>query len=196
MKRLVQIFLLSLIIFICIYFYKNYLKKETKTKNNVNDETLIIDNNTDQKNQNNLIENLSYNVKFFGNKRYMINAQKSEILNQDNSEIVKMDFVIAEYVDEEKSPITIKSNQATYNSLSYNSRFTNNVKITYLNHLIEAENVYIDFKNNIILIKDNVEYKGPLVSMKSDGIKIDLTTKNMSIFMDKKFENIILESKK
>jgi hypothetical protein len=131
MKRLVQIFLLSLIIFICIYFYKNYLKKETKTKNNVNDETLIIDNNTDQKNQNNLIENLSYNVKFFGNKRYMINAQKSEILNQDNSEIVKMDFVIAEYVDEEKSPITIKSNQATYNSLSYNRRFTNNVKITY-----------------------------------------------------------------
>jgi lipopolysaccharide export system protein LptC len=196
MKRLVQIFLLSLIIFICIYFYKNYLKKETKTKNNVNDETLIIDNNTDQKNQNNLIENLSYNVKFFGNKRYMINAQKSEILNQDNSEIVKMDFVIAEYVDEEKSPITIKSNQATYNSLSYNSRFTNNVKITYLNHLIEAENVYIDFKNNIILIKDNVEYKGPLVSMKSDGIKIDLTTKNISIFMDKKFESITLESKK
>jgi len=196
MKRLVQIFLLSLIIFICIYFYKNYLKKETKTKNNVNDETLIIDNNTDQKNQNNLIENLSYNVKFFGNKRYMINAQKSEILNLDNSEIVKMDFVIAEYVDEEKSPITIKSNQATYNSTNYNSRFTNNVKITYLNHLIEAENVYIDFKNNIILIKDNVEYKGPLVSMKSDGIKIDLTTKNMSIFMDKKFENIILESKK
>ena len=196
MKRLVQIFLLSLIIFICIYFYKNYLKKETKTKNNVNDETLIIDNNTDQKNQNNLIENLSYNVKFFGNKRYMINAQKSEILNLDNSEIVKMDFVIAEYVDEEKSPITIKSNQATYNSTNYNSRFTNNVKITYLNHLIEAENVYIDFKNNIILIKDNVEYKGPLVSMKSDGIKIDLTTKNMSIFMDKKFENITLESKK
>ena len=196
MKRLVQIFLLSLIIFICIYFYKNYLKKETKTKNNVNDETLIIDNNTDQKNQNNLIENLSYNVKFFGNKRYMISAQKSEILNLNNSEIVEMDFVIAEYVDEEKSPITIKSNQATYNSLSYNSRFTNNVKITYLNHLIEAENVYIDFKNNIILIKDNVEYKGSLGSMKSDGIKIDLTTKNMSIFMDKKFENIILESKK
>jgi lipopolysaccharide export system protein LptC len=196
MKRLVQIFLLSLIIFICIYFYKNYLKKETKTKNNVDDEILIIDNNTDQKNQNNLIENLSYNVKFFGNKRYMIRAQKSEILNLDNSEIVKMNFVRAEYVDEEKGLITIVSNQASYNTLSYNSRFKNNVKITYLNHLIEAENVYIDFKNNIILIKDNVEYKGPLVSMKSDGIKIDLTTKNMSIFMDKKFENIILESKK
>ena len=196
MKGLVQIFLLSLIIFICIYFYKNYFKKETKTKNNFDDEILIIDNNTDQKDQNNLIENLSYNVKFFGNKRYMISAQKSEILNLNNSEIVEMDFVIAEYLDEEKSPITIKSNQATYNSLSYNSRFTNNVKITYLNHLIEAENVYIDFKNNIILIKDNVEYKGPLGSMKSDGIKIDLTTKNISIFMDKKFENIILESKK
>ena len=196
MKRLVQIFLLSLIIFICIYFYKNYLKKETKTKNNVDDEILIIDNNTDQKNQNNLIENLSYNVKFFGNKRYMIRAQKSEILNLDNSEIVKMNFVRAEYVDEEKGPITIVSNQASYNTLSYNSRFKNNVKITYLNHLIEAENAYIDFKNNIILIKDSVEYKGPLVSMKSDGIKIDLTTKNISIFMDKKFESITLESKK
>ena len=97
---------------------------------------------------------------------------------------------------EEKKPLTIKSKNATYNTSNFNSRFKNNVKITYLNHLIEAENVYIDFKNNFILIKDNVVYDGPLASIASDGIKIDLVTKNISIFMDKKLDDINLKSKK
>ena len=131
-----------------------------------------------------------------GNRNYTIKAKESEILIQDNLEIVKMNFVIAEYKDKEKSPITITSNNATFNTSNYNSKFENNVKIVYSNHLIRANNVYIDFKDNIILIKDNVDYEGPLVSMESDVIKFDLVTKNISIFMDKESENISLESKK
>ena len=195
MKRLVQIFLFGLLIIICIYFYKYSLRQETKN-NNDEEESLIVNTKTDQNNKNNFIENLSYEVNLDGNRKYMITAQESEISNLDGSEIISMNFVIAEYIDEEKKPLTIKSKNATYNTSNFNSRFKNNVKITYLNRLIEAENVYIDFKNNIILIKDNVVYDGPLASIASDGIKIDLVTKNISIFMDKKLDDINLKSKK
>jgi hypothetical protein len=195
MKRLVQIFLFGLLIIICIYFYKYSLRQETKN-NNDEEESLIVNTKTDQNNKNNFIENLSYGVNLDGNRKYMITAQESEISNLDGSEIISMNFVIAEYIDEEKKLLTIKSKNATYNTSNFNSRFKNNVKITYLNHLIEAENVYIDFKNNFILIKDNVVYDGPLASIASDGIKIDLVTKNISIFMDKKLDDINLKSKK
>ena len=195
MKRLVQIFLFGLLIIICIYFYKYSLRQETKN-NNDEEENLIVNTKTDQNNKNNFIENLSYEVNLDGNKKYMITAQESEISNLDGSEIINMNFVIAKYIDEEKKPLTIKSKNATYNTSNFNSRFKNNVKITYLNRLIEAENVYIDFKNNFILIKKNVVYDGPLASIASDGIKIDLVTKNISIFMDKKLDNINLKSKK
>jgi lipopolysaccharide export system protein LptA len=191
MKKSIKFFLFSLLIVISFFFYKNYLTQEIS---NNEKELLISDKNKDQINRNNLIKNLSYEVNFFGNKKYMIKAQKSEILNQDNSEIIIMNSVIAEYIDEKNLPITITSNDATYNSSNYNSSFKNNVKIIYLDHLIKAENVYIDFKKNIILIKDNVRYEGPLILLKSDNIKIDLITKNMTVFMDKKIDNISIKS--
>jgi lipopolysaccharide export system protein LptA len=192
MKKSIKFFLFSLLIIISFFFYKNYLTQEI---NNNENKILILDKNTDQINRNNLIKNLSYEVNFFGNKKYTIKAQKSEILNQDNSEIIIMNSVVAEYIDETNLPITITSNDATYNSSDYNSSFKKNVKIIYLDHLIKAENVYIDFKNNIILIKDNVRYEGPLILLKSDNIKIDLVTKNMTVFMDKKFDHISVKSK-
>jgi len=195
MKRFIQLLLLSLLIIVSFYFYKDYSKQNTKI-NNDKEKSLITIDSKDQVNKDNFIENLSYELSLDGNKKYMIKAQESEILNQENLEIVRMNFVIAKYIDEERFPITITSNKATYNTSNYNSRFQNNVKIKYLNHLIEADSVYIDFKNNIILIKDNVDYEGPLVLMKSDGIQIDLITKKLSIFMDNEFENISLESKK
>lgn len=195
MKRFIQLLLLSLLIIVSFYFYKDYSKQNTKI-NNDKEKSLITINSKDQVNKDNFIENLSYELSLDGNKKYMIKAQESEILNQENLEIVRMNFVIAKYIDEERFPITITSNKATYNTSNYNSRFQNNVKIKYLNHLIEADSVYIDFKNNIILIKDNVDYEGPLVLMKSDGIQIDLITKKLSIFMDNEFENISLGSKK
>lgn len=195
MKRFIQLLLLSLLIIVSFYFYKDYSKQNTKI-NNDNEKSLITIDSKDQVNKDNFIENLSYELSLDGNKKYMIKAQESEILNQENLEIVRMNFVIAKYIDEERFPITITSNKATYNTSNYNSRFQNNVKIKYLNHLIEADSVYIDFKNNIILIKDNVDYEGPLVLMKSDGIQIDLITKKLSIFMDNEFENISLGSKK
>jgi len=195
MKRFIQLLLLSLLIIVSFYFYKDYSKQNTKI-NNDKEKSLITIDSKDQVNKDNFIENLSYELSLDGNKKYMIKAQESEILNQENLEIVRMNFVIAKYIDEERFPITITSNKATYNTSNYNSRFQNNVKIKYLNHLIEADSVYIDFKNNIILIKDNVDYEGPLVLMKSDGIQINLITKKLSIFMDNEFENISLESKK
>jgi hypothetical protein len=194
MKRLVQLFLFGFLIVICFYFYKNYLRKEAINDDNTK-ESLVVDNDSNLLNKNNIIKNLSYEVNLIGNKKYIIKAQESEILNQDDSESVNMNFVIAEYIDEEKIPIVITSDQATFNTLNYDSRFKKNVKITYSNHLIEAQNVYIDFKNNIILIKESIRYEGPLIFMKSDNIKIDLLTKNISIYMDKKFKNIILRSK-
>ena len=195
MKRFIQLLLLSLLIIVSFYFYKDYSKQNTKI-NNDKEKSLITIDSKDQVNKDNFIENLSYELSLDGNKKYMIKAQESEILNQENLEIVRMNFVIAKYIDEERFPITITSNKATYNTSNYNSRFQNNVKIKYLNHLIEADSVYIDFKNNIILIKDNVDYEGPLVLMKSDGIQIDLITKKLSIFMDNEFKNNSLGSKK
>jgi hypothetical protein len=70
--------------------------------------------------------------------------------------------VLAEFSQKNKFPLIVKSDEAIYNSSNYNSRFKKNVKITYFDHIIEAENAYIDFNSNIILIKENVSIRGLL----------------------------------
>ena len=192
MKRFVQFILVLVLIILCIFFYKRYLNQETKIID-YEKKQIILNNNLEKKSQNNIINNLSYEANLDKNRKYKITSDTSEIFYQDGVEIINMKSVLAKFSQKDKFPLTVKSDEAIYNSSDYNSRFKKNVKITYFDHIIEAENAYIDFNSNIILIKENVRYKGPIATMLTDNIKINLTTDSISVFMDDEIKDIKLE---
>jgi len=192
MKRFVQFILVLVLIILCIFFYKRYLNQESKIIY-YEKKQLISHDDLEKKSQNNIINNLSYESNLDNNRKYKIESNISEIFNQDGIEIINMRFVLAEFSQKNKSPLIVKSDEAIYNSSNYNSRFKKNVKITYFDHIIEAENAYIDFNSNIILINENVRYKGPIAKMFTDNIKIDLVTDSISVFMDNEIKDIKLE---
>ena len=90
----------------------------------------------------------------------------------------------------------ITSDNASYNNASYYTNFKNNVKIKYLNNIIFAENMILDFKKNLILVNNNVRYNGPLGNLEADNIKINLITKKIDVFMNDTDENIVITSSK
>ena len=192
MKRFVQFFLILVLIFLCIFFYKRYLNQENKIID-YEKKQIILNNNLEKKSQNNIINNLSYEANLDENRKYKITSDTSEIFYQDGVEIINMKSVLAKFSQKDKFPLTVKSDEAIYNSSNYNSRFKKNVKITYFDHIIEAENAYIDFNSDIILINENVRYKGPIAKMFTDNIKIDLVTDSISVFMDNEIKDIKLE---
>ena len=192
MKRFVQFILVLVLIILCIFFYKRYLNQENKIIY-YEKKQLILHNDLEKKSQNNIINNLSYESNLDNNRKYKIESNISEIFNQDGIEIINMRFVLAEFSQKNKSSLIVKSDEAIYNSSNYNSRFKKNVKITYFDHIIEAENAYIDFNSDIILINENVRYKGPIARMFTDNIKIDLVTDSISVFMDNEMKDIKLE---
>ena len=192
MKRFVQFILVLVLIIFCIFFYKRYLNQESKIIY-YEKKQLILHDDLEKKSQNNIINNLSYESNLDNNRKYKIESNISEIFNQDGIEIINMRFVLAEFSQKNKSPLIVKSDEAIYNSSNYNSRFKKNVKITYFDHIIEAENAFIDFNSNIILINENVRYKGPIAKMFTDNIKIDLVTDSISVFMDNEIKDIKLE---
>ena len=95
-----------------------------------------------------------------------------------------MQKVIAKFINEENIPLVIESDNAIYNNTNYNTKFSNNVKITYLGNLITAENLDLNFSKNIITIQNNVVYEGVQGLLKADNIKINLITKKIEIFMN------------
>lgn len=186
MKRIIQLVLFAVIIITSIIFYQIYIKEIKETSAKI-DETK---NQLDEETQNNLIQNLKYEVRLDQNNQYIITSDLSEITYENDIEIVKMQKVTAIFIDGKNIPLTITSDKAIYNNSNYNTNFKDNIKIEYLNNIILSDKMDLDFNNNIINIFGNVQYDGIQGVIKTDNIKINLITKKIDIYMDKKGKNV------
>ena len=191
MKKIIQLILLLFLIFIAVIFYKAYFSDTKQIKQSV----IKNQDQLNSENQNNLIKNLRYDVKFEGNNQYIITADLSEISYQNNVEVVNMQKVIAIFVDNTNVPLTITSNKATYNNSNYNTNFVDTVRIEYENNVILADKMDINFENNFITIYENVNYEGLQGIIAADTVKIDLITKKIQIYMNNKDKKVKVTTK-
>ena len=209
-KISIQLILLSIVFFSFFYVYKFYFK----TKDNIKiDQSDIVQNNSsddinnnksnfdiddktnaDIDNQNNLIKNLSYFSKDNLGNEFIIESKNSE-LNLDNLDIISMENVSAKIIMVNSEPIYVTSNLAKYNNENYETTFTDNVLIVYLDNKIRCEKFYISIENNFANVTDNVIYENPKGILIADTIEIDLITKNSKIFMINKNKKVMLINK-
>ena len=191
MKRIIQ-FALLVIIFILIYlFYAIYFKDIEEPKStSKNFKTIELN----QEN-NNSIKNLEYEVNIDEKNYYKIISASSEIINQENMELLKMESVEGIIINN-NSRILITSGNAIYNILNHKTNFKENVKIKYLDNVITGENLILDFEEQKITISDNIKYDGLEGMLFADKIKIDLVSKNINILMNKPNEEVIVNLKK
>ena len=200
MNRIIQLILFSILIIIIFVFYNKYFKENHKAET---DNTLSITssqiqkegNLTNQK-ENNIIKNLKYEISIRENNDYQIMSELSELTYEDDAELILMKKVTAILTDEINNSIIITSDKAIYNNTNYNTSFENNVRIQYLNNIILADNMFLDFKENFISVENNVKYNGSLGNLEADNIKINLITKKIDVFMNNANENIVITSSK
>ena len=178
---------------------KSNLNVDNKTNsNNVDNKT--NSNNVDNKtnsytdNENNLIKNLSYFSKDNLGNEYIIESKYSE-LNLDNVDIIRMKEVSAKIIMVNSEPIYITSNFAKYNNENYETTFTDNVIIVYLDNKIRCEKFYISIENNLANVTDNVIYENSKGKLIADTIEIDLITKNSKIFMFDENKKVMILNK-
>ena len=143
----------------------------------------------------NVISNLQYNVELENNGKYEIKSFSSEIIYEGGVEIVFMEDVTAIFTDNLNRKITVKSDKASFNSVTYNTIFMNNTKILYENHKITSDKIDFNFKENNILISGNVIYTGLNKEINTDNVKIDLITKDVQFYMNSQNEKIKIISK-
>jgi len=146
-------------------------------------------------NQNNLIKNLKYDVKFENGTTYNISAELSEIIDVNNQETVKMQKVTALIINEGSLPLIISSDNAVFNNITYNTSFDKDVTINYINNSIKSQKLFLDFQNSVVIIKEDIIYEGINGLGKADNIKINLKTKDIQIFMDNNDNKVKIISK-
>ena len=187
MKKILQLSLFSFLVLASYFFYVNFLKinEQSNIKNKIG-----IKNDSLSETQNNLIKNLEYRVKFDNKTQYIITADLSEIIYENDIEIIKMQKVTAQFIDQDNFPLIVKSDYA-----NYNTKFYNNVMIKYDNNSINSNNLDLNFTENIAKIYNNVVYDGLNGLAKTDNIKINLITKKVNIFMNDSKKKVELISK-
>ena len=88
--------------------------------------------------------------------------------------------------------LSIISDYGKYNSANFNTIFSQNVIIKYLDNKISGD--YLDFslERNSLIISKNVVYIGLNNILKADVVEMDIKTKDTKIFMyeDNKKVNI------
>ena len=191
MKRIIQLILFLFIILIAFIFYTTYLNEDKKS------ELTSLENENDLpiSNKNNLVKNLKYDVKFEEDKKYTISSNLSEITYENNVEIVKMQKVTAIFLDETNIPLTVLADKATFNNSNYNTTFSENVIIRYIDNIVISNKMDLNFEDSSILIYENVEYEGLQGSIKADNVKINLITKKIEIYMDDTNDNVEIATK-
>ena len=180
--------LFFLIFFLMIaYFFHLKSKKEVQSTKE------SIELNEEVKNSN-IIQNIRHVSKDMEGNEYIIEAVQGEI-DLTNSEIMFLENVTATIKPIDTSHIIITSDFGKYNIQTYDSNFSKNVIINYLNNKITAE--YLDFSinNNLMTISENVIYTNDENILKADIAEMDIKTKDTKIFMYKDYKKVNIQSK-
>jgi len=189
-KIFLQIFLLLIILFISIIFFKAYFGNNiivgSLDNNKIKSDNLL-------KKESNLIYNIQYISKDKEGNSYIINSEFGEV-DSDKQEIVYLKKVTATINMKNSEPINIYADNAVYNNINYNTNFYENITVVYSEHHITSDNLDLNFKKNLATVFNNISYKNLNTKLQADKIEIDLITKNSKIFMFDKSNKIKIVS--
>jgi len=187
-KTLLQILLLLIVILIIGIFYFTYFYEQPK-KNKLTGSKLNNQNVLKNENTSNIIQNIEYLSFDNDGNQYEIMAESGEIKN-DNSDIIYMNNVKAKISFINGETINISSEFAKYNAKNYNTYFSKNININYLEHKIKCQKLDLLFVENLALLYDNIIYTSLKTKFFADRLEIDLITKNSKISMNDKNKKI------
>tara|TARA_B000000475_G_C15969939_1_gene436641 strand:- start:78 stop:686 length:609 start_codon:yes stop_codon:yes gene_type:complete len=180
--RLAQIIFLFLGLF-TIFF--TYLKRETNQKEtliSVETKKKIEKQLSDQKslNDNDTFYNVEYSGFDLNGNRYIIKC-KEAVVNKNSIELIKMQFVNAKFYFKDDTTLFINSDSGIYNNKTLDIQFSKNVKGSYLNSKLFAQNANYSNSNGYVSISNNVIIEDPKGSVFAKKLLFDIKTKTLKI---------------
>ena len=170
--------LFSIILFLVIVFFIFYENSPKKSEKIITEKKA----SEELKYNSNIIENVKYISSDADGNRYTITALQGEI-DYTNPSILYLTKVsgLIELIDSDD--IIITSDYGKYNSQNFDTIFSKNVMINYLDNKIIGE--YLDFllEKNLLLVSKRVVYTNLENILKADAIEMNIKTKDTKIFM-------------
>ena len=179
-KKLTGLIIILILILFSLVLYFKTSKENIKSQSQQTISTQTEENNN--LSSSNIIENVEYSSKDAAGNEYVIKASEGEI-DIDNNNIIFLKKVSAAINLKNSNKILIFADFGKYNINNFDTIFSKNIVITYLDKKITSE--YLDFSiiRNSMLISKNVVYQDLENTLITDVIEINLKTKDTKFFM-------------
>ena len=186
-KKIGQIFFISLIVISFLFIYFKFFKKteQVKKQSEIVEEEIY---------QSNIIKDVNYTTKDADGNEYIIRAMQAEI-DYTNPNVLFLTEVNALIRLNTSENIIITSDYGKYNTDSFDTIFSKNVIIDYLENKIVGE--YLDFslERNSMIISKNVVFTNLENILEADVIEMNIKTKDTKIFMYENEKKVNIKNK-
>ena len=155
---------------------------------------VVIKNSEDENTYNsNILENVEYISKDTKGNEYIIRAARGEI-DFNNNDIIFLEEVSSLIKLTNSNVINITSDFGKYNAANYDTIFSKNVIITYLENKITGG--YLDFSwdKNLMIISKNVILENKNNTLKADVIEVNIKSRDIKIFMYEENKKVNIKS--
>lgn len=141
----------------------------------------------------NLIKDVEYKSKDSSGNVYVLKASEGTI-DQSNNNIIYLTSIKAIIELKDYNSLVISSNFGKYNINNFDTIFSKNVIIEYLDNIIMGEYLEFSLNKNLMTISRNVVFKNNKSSLKADVIEVDIKTKDIKISMYEENKKINIKS--
>ena len=187
-KKILKIFLVLLFLVILLILFLRFFNENKK-----NEEI-----NLDVSKQNNIESNLIKGISFFSKDKkgneYILKAEEGEV-DLSNDKIIYLKKITAQVVLNNSEDIIIISDFGKYNIENYDTIFSKNVLIKYLDSRISSNYMEFSINKSLMTITNNVIYSNNDNLLKADAVEFNTDTKKVNIFMYNSSEKVKIISK-
>ena len=185
-KKFIIYIIIFFLIFLIFLHFKSQKNKETKKIEPNNSNEISYDSN--------IIKDVYYSSKDIKGNEYVIKASEGEI-DYNNSNIIYLTNLEGFVKLTNSNDIKITSKYGKYNTVNFDTIFSKNVIIDYLDNNVLGE--YLDFsieRNSMIMSRDIV-YTNTSNILKADTIEINIDTKDTKIYIFDNKNKVNIKSK-
>ena len=141
----------------------------------------------------NIIEDVSYSAKDTKGNEYFLKASEGTI-DRSESNYIFLKSVSAIVNLKDSKIIEISSDFGKYNIKNYDTIFSKNVIIKYLDNKISGDYLDFSWEKNFMIISRDVILENSENSLQADVIEVNIKTRDIKIFMYEENEKINIKS--
>ena len=198
MKRKIILGTVFIIIFFSflIFFYLNsnynneLIKKRPQAESIEREDIEKIDEIIESSN---IIEDVSYSAKDTKGNEYFLKASEGTI-DRSESNYIFLKSVSAIVNLKDSKIIEISSDFGKYNIKNYDTIFSKNVIIKYLDNKISGDYLDFSWEKNFMIISRDVILENSENSLQADVIEVNIKTRDIKIFMYEENKKINIQT--